>query len=181
MSAARVAYWRLGTSADVRPAIQRWLSYLLRYLRRRYTRGKVADWEQAKPLVLGRIRAYQWAQEQMAACQSLGEFGRRLEMELERLARDVNPLWDEGKFSDCYELASRAIALTSVVYLLGNEWLCQSWPESGRAWDLLFPQDVDVPEESCVGNPVPFLWHRTAPSPSQQVRPAPAHARAGRG
>lgn len=140
---AKISTWQLNTSTDARVEINRWLHYLLRYLHRRYRLERMVNWSQTKPIILGRVRAYQWAREQIAISYSVNEFEQRIRNSLEQM-RDhfVEP---HACTSDCDELINRGVALRSLLFLLEDDHLRQSWPECSSAWFLLFPPDCEAP------------------------------------
>src|SRR5438093_9079240 len=92
--------WKLGSSADIRLEVIGWMDYLLRYLRRCYRPERAIDLGQAKPLVLGRVRGYHWAKDQLANCQSPNEYKRRMISELDRLRIEFEQLQDYSPESD---------------------------------------------------------------------------------
>ena len=113
---AKISTWQLDTSADARLELIRWIHYLLRYLRQRYRPERMVNWSQAKPIILGRIRAYQWAREQIAICYSPNEYEGRIRQGLEEVRNHVEQPHDCTP--ECDELISRAVALRSLLFLL---------------------------------------------------------------
>lgn len=144
MPTEKVTGWQLGSSSDIRAELIYWINYLLRYLHRRYGPNRILNWPKAKPIIVGRIKAYQWAREQISACHSASEYERRILASLDELRNHLER--EHDCTAECDEVINRAIALKTVLLLVENNRLRQLAPESDIAWKLLFPPDSELPD-----------------------------------
>jgi hypothetical protein len=144
MPIEKVTGWQVDSSSDIRAELIHWINYLLRYLHRRYRPNKIINWPKAKPIIIGRIKAYNWARERISACHSASEYERTILASLDELRNQLERTHDYT--AECNEVINRAIALNTVLLLVEDNRLRQLAPESDIAWKLLFPPDSELPD-----------------------------------